>query len=274
MLMKETLLTSDPFELIGLGGLPRSCSSKLINILAQNPRFQTTNTSTMPSVVLGVKAVFRDIPLFSYTDIEPSNRATREALFQFLKGRVHKTVYIDKSRDWVSNYYAIKEIFPQPKFIVPIRDIRGCLLSKYSSNVLDKALPHASVLERSLQLLQGQILGTPIAALNSLVAEEGGIPKDVLIVKAEDLCAQPTIVLRKLHYFLDEEWYEYNLTNIKALSKDSISTVLMGEPSLHKVESNIYPIQENFEEVLGVDVSNMVLKDYEVFYRNFYPEVL
>jgi hypothetical protein len=73
--------------IVFFGGLPRACSTVIINILLQNPKFSGT--------------------------------AYRDHINNV------KDVHFDKDRDWIFDYDNTIRLHPNAKFIAPIRDLRG-----------------------------------------------------------------------------------------------------------------------------------------------------
>ncbi|MDH5682101.1 MAG: sulfotransferase, partial [Spirochaetota bacterium] len=113
-----------------LGGLPRAGSTLLMNILGQNKKFTVTPTSGVLELLYGMRRNFSATPEFKAQGMEnmksPFFNAARGCLEGWYQG--HQVV-IDKNRGWLAFYELLKKMYPEPKVIVPVRDIRGCLLS-------------------------------------------------------------------------------------------------------------------------------------------------
>src|SRR5581483_9536721 len=93
-------------KFVFLGGLPRSGSTLLCNILAQNPAIHSTATSGCMDVLFGVRNSWDQlIEHKANPDREGNNRTKLRVLHAILQAYyadVERSVIIEKCRGWIS----------------------------------------------------------------------------------------------------------------------------------------------------------------------------
>src|SRR5688500_18398279 len=108
--------------------LPRSGSTLLQNILAQNPRFYCSPTSGVITLLESARLAFVDGPPFKAQDPKAMQAGfrglCRAALHGFYAGVTDKPLCVDKSRMWLLNYEWLEWFYPAPKILVCVRDLR------------------------------------------------------------------------------------------------------------------------------------------------------
>ena len=114
-----------------LGGLPRSGSTLLANLLAQNPRIHATSTSGCMDVMFGVRAQWPK--LIEHQAAPPSDDTTRR-VFRGILESYHadksEPVVIDKCRGWLNLIETAEFALGRKiKILVPVRDVRDVLSS-------------------------------------------------------------------------------------------------------------------------------------------------
>lgn len=115
-----------PQKIVFNSSLPRSGSTLLLNILAQNPRFHCTPTSGLFEILYASREQLTKKPFFRAQDPEKMRLAfqgyCRGALRGFFEGSTERPVCVDKSRGWLPYYDWLCEIQPQPKILVCVRE--------------------------------------------------------------------------------------------------------------------------------------------------------
>src|SRR5215212_7468458 len=111
--------------------LPRSGSTLLQNILAQNPRFYCSPTSGVFDLLYGSRAFVSESHLFKAQDPALMKRAFLGFCQGGLKGYyaavTDRPVVVDKSRGWLHHYDWLDLFHPKPKILVCVRDLRSIL---------------------------------------------------------------------------------------------------------------------------------------------------
>jgi sulfotransferase len=108
--------------------LPRSGSTLIQNIIAQNPDFYTTPTSGLVDLVMASKNNYNHSQAFIAQDQKQMENAfltyCKSGMQGYFRGLTDKHFVVDKSREWGVNYGLLNMIFPNPKIICMVRDIR------------------------------------------------------------------------------------------------------------------------------------------------------
>lgn len=123
------------FPLFLNSSLPRSGSTLVQNLLAQNPAFHCTATNDLLDMVVAVRDRWMTATGFmaqGLATIEPRMKAfSRHALYGFYEPEFTAgKVVFDKSRGWLQHVELLEEILERPiKLIVCVRDVRDILAS-------------------------------------------------------------------------------------------------------------------------------------------------
>ena len=114
--------------------LPRSGSTLLQNILAQNPDIYATPTSGMMELMYGARANYTNSPEFLSQDAELMKKGflafCKAGMEAWCSAVTDKKYYIDKGRSWGVHYDWLKMIKDdKPKIIIMVRDLRDVFAS-------------------------------------------------------------------------------------------------------------------------------------------------
>jgi sulfotransferase len=113
--------------------MPRSGSTLLQNVLAQNPSIYATPTSGLLPVITAAKKVYTGSPMFKAQDASAMKTAflnfCRSGMEGFFRGLTDRPFAIDKSRGWAINRDFLDAFYPDPKIICMVRDLREILAS-------------------------------------------------------------------------------------------------------------------------------------------------
>ena len=237
--------------------MPRALSTVAINVLAQNPIFTVSATSTILNNVT-VRAWdgyddFLFIPENYYTKEEWGKQCTDA----FLQKAVNTPYYIDKGRQWIYRHSLITKSFENCKFIVPIRDLRGCYHSANRINPKlfnNLVLPYIRPLTRLFKTLPKQ--------------------DNIYLFYAEEFSVNPKKVLKEIYDFLGIEHFEHDLENIKTLVPDPTGDLTNGNEGIHEIHSKIIPINTDYESLIGKQNSDRLLDKYSEYYEVFYDKSL
>ena len=209
-----------------ISGLPRSGSTLLSSILNQNPRFYASISDCVQQYA---HAIIREteasvgVPVL----VPPAKR------IEVIRG-IFDSYYSDKSevcfntnRGWSGDTAFLKQIYPDFKMIVMLRDVRWVLNSfevlHQKTPLTLKPLYHnqdvQSVYDRT-QMLMGDIpnfggyVSGPLAGVNASFASA---EKDnILYVTYAALVKQPEKTLKAIYAFLGETYYQHDFNNVAA----------------------------------------------------------
>ncbi len=270
-------------KLIFVGGMPRAGSTLLMNLLGQNPRLGVTATSGLSHLLWNLRVAFTNAQEFQAQDEQEMNRRFRNCARGLITGWAEgeQPVYLDKSRWWLQNWETLREVLgATPKIIVPVRDLRGICSSMeklFRANALrvdptqvGQNMAGLSVTGR-VQLWCGS---NPIGAAAQRVRDTFArdIAGQLLFIRMEDLCANPEKELRQVYEYIGEKWHPHKYEDIEQLTVEDDR--VFGIPNLHKVWPKIEPVSEDWDVVLGKELSGEIRRENSWFYELFYRERL
>jgi sulfotransferase len=192
------------------------------SILKQNPNFTANISDPLHDYA-------RNILTTTHAAVGMESAVPIEKRKEIIKG-LFETFYKDgndvcfnTNRAWTANTTLIKDLFPEGKIIVCIRDVNWILDSFEQLNAKNpytiKALYHhqdlGTVYHRTASLMDpnnGYVAG-PITCLSqALYSNE----KDMLcVVDYDALSKNPESTLRKVYEFLGEPYYEHDFDNVE-----------------------------------------------------------
>lgn len=252
-----------------ISGLPRSGSTLLTGILAQNPRFCLGGTSGLVEILLDMRNRWDRIPEFRAMDPFASKvhqistmRGAFDAFTECCSSDPHQRVFFDKSRVWPGHMEMLHEMLGKmPKVIMCVRDIREVLASVenlWRQHSALRQLPFETKDYTKFQSVQGRVGcwmqhdGLVGIAYNRVRdALQRGYKECFLFVEYERLCAEPQEEMDRIHDFLGErEHYEYDFHNIQSAAHED--DLAYGIPDLHKIDSQIRKQRDNrWPDILG-----------------------
>ena len=261
-----------------LAGLPRSGSTLLLNILAQNSGIQVSGTSGLIELLISARN--------SYTTSLNINAQPKDEMDErfkrFCKWAIDGwssyyscSVYIDKNRGWPKYFEFLESVGVEPKMVITIRDIRAIASSMeklYRKNTLRidpsqwNNKSHNTVDDRVRFWLGEGLIGEAGDQIKDLINRN--LINRVHIVKYEDLTSDPEKVLMEILTFMEIEYYEFNLGNIEQITQEDDR--LHGIPDLHNIRPVLSPVEEDWNSIIGVDLSKAIVNGNKWFYDRFY----
>jgi sulfotransferase len=263
-----------------LTGLPRSGNTVLSAILNQNPRFYSSPLSPVCDVAW---SVVRTLNSHESAQRNPNKLALNTSVKAMAHGyyeTVDRPIIFDRAKAWTtpSNFLVLKTINPSPKVLFTVRDtcdILSSLILQYrKTTFLEKRMEETNFYAQHFLPLEDakcdflmdsqQDLQLSFLALKNALKEEN--KQFVHFIEYDDLVTNTHRVLEGVYKFLEEDYYEHDLTSISKLESD---TGLQGkEPStLHDVRKTMGKTSLKPEEVLSPYVLNKY-KDYDNWRKN------
>ena len=253
---------TSPSTIHFVAGLPRSGSTALMNLLAQNPRVFTAPISGLCSIFSGV---FANWTKGDFHRELPNPEARRRILRSILE-HYHETdrpVTIDKDRMWVVHFARLEELLERPvKMIIPVRPIPEILTSfetlrrkdPLELTGADDSIGPGSTIETRAAYFAGAggPLGQAYNAMKDAVTQ--GYLDRMLFVDYNKLMGAPKMQLKRIYEFLEEPYFEHDLGNIEQIAKGDGR--VHGYPGLHDIHSEFKKRSKDPREILGPDVYN------------------
>lgn len=268
------------------GGLPRSGSTVLMNILQQNSRIFTTGTCALTDIIsthILIKSRYRES--FQAMSVDQADKAMYGLIHGATKGwfeaLTDKPVVISKNRNWSSIFH----LYPNSKYIVTVRDLRDVVESFERVNEKTLALhaygdpgivtPAMHIYEKyNHYLKENNSLSSPLNYEVPRMME--WFKKDrskVFFLRYEDFTKEPITMLRKLYNFLEIDWFEHDLNNIQQSQLFEHDHAYFRERTDHVTQKRFRMYKEPMRK-LSNEFHNMVVNENKWFYNAFYPEVL
>ena len=268
------------------GGLPRTGSTVLMNILQQNPFIFTTSTDPYPHILneqILVKSRYSEA--FQAMSCEQADSAmyglVQGATSGWYSGLTNKPIVISKARQWSGLHH----LFPDSKIIVTIRDLRDIVESFDRVNSRIKAL-HTFSNDNTLyaSMTEEEKLHYHFKesnALSSTLRHE--IPKylelfkinnaRVKFVRYEDVLRDPSYMLSRIYSFLGLDSFNHDLNNINQSEMFEHDNAYFREKTDHRTQPKLTAWRDPVR-VLSDKFHQQVVNNNSWFYKAFYPEVL
>ena len=263
--------------------MPRSGSTLLQNILAQNPSFYVTPTSGLLELIFGARLNYTNGAEFKAQDEAAMKKAflafSRAGMEAYFRALTDKPYVMDKSRGWGVHFDLLSMIFEEePKIICMVRDLRQILASmekkfrqnpdKYRPIENHNNLTGTTTLKRVGLHLQSPPVGLALDRLAEI--HQRGWNKKILFVRYEDLTAKPKETLQKVYAYLGIPEFEHNFNNVAQVTQEDDQAY--GIPGLHEIRPKVESLQSDYISTLGKDAVRFVQNNYAWYFKFFdYP---
>lgn len=253
-----------------LAGLPRSGSTLLMNILAQNPEVHATPTSGILDMLVSVR---------NHWNMNEAFRAMDRALSESIKERVLRGMLqdyfahidnpfcIDKNRFW-TEYLELAEVLvggrQNVKVLITVRDLRDVLASFERLYRKTSALSQLS-LETATELKfktaagrvevfadDGQPVGRAFNAIRDAVTR--GWLDCMHFVEYDQLTSQPEQVMSGIYDFLDIAPHTHNFEHVEQVTVED--DFVYGFKDLHIIRPKVEPQDSQWQKTYDDTVFN------------------
>jgi sulfotransferase len=254
-----------------INGMPRSGSTLLSNILAQNPRFHVTPTSGLSELIFGVHQFWKTNPVIKASETPEKQLAIIRDLFQSYHQDTDRPIVFNKSRGWAPIIELVENSLGQPiKILTTTRKITNILASMeklYRKEI--KNINSPMEMNSQMQTLEGRLSvwtsqeGLVGSAFNSIRdAVMRGHGKKFHFIDFEKLTTQPELTMKYVYDFLGEEYYEHNFNNVPQYTKENDTE--HGFSDLHTIKPKVEPVKDDSQEILGY-----TWEQFQNFHFNF-----
>ena len=245
-----------------LSGLPRSGSTLLANILAQNPGTHATATSGMLDVMFMVRNRWDGLIEHKAMDKAESDSRKRNVLLGILAGyhgHVNEDIVFDKSRGHLAHIEMLEWVLgDRVNIIATVRDIPE-ILASMELRWRDASRTGQVEVEKEnyvqMQTVQGrsevwmrpgQVVGLSMNRLRDAVMR--GYGDRIHLVEFDDLTNYPDEVLDQIYQFTDIPHFEHDFgAVIQSTQEDD----RVHDMDLHKIRRVVAPIEPRALKVLG-----------------------
>lgn len=261
--------------------LPRAGSTIFQNLLGQNPDFYVTPTSGMLELLFGARANYTTSPEFKAQDEKMMEKAfisfCRNGMFGYYNEITNKKYVLDKSRGWGVYRPFLDAVYPNPKIICLVRDLRS-IVSSYEKIYRKNPLKHSPLRDDSTGrgttihkrvdewMHPTNTIGRAVERLFEIVRQ--GYDNKILFIKYEDLCLYPERVMTEVYQYLEISHFEHDFDNISQITKEDDSVYGLSE-DLHIIRPKLQMLQKDYNDVLGKDVSEWIYNNYSWYFQKF-----
>lgn len=259
--------------------LPRAGSTLLQNIIAQNPDFYATPTSGVLELVFAARNNYTGSPEFKAQDPDLMRTGflsfCRNGMDGFYHGITDKKYVIDKSRGWGIHYDFLNMIYPDPKIICMVRDLKDIFASMESNfrknpdkqdPILDWSKMQGTSVPKRIDIwAQNPPVGMALERLSELFRT--GIASKILFVRFEDLCLYPETEMQRIYQYLEVPYYQHDFDNIQQVTKEDDE--VYGSFGDHVIRTKLAPVPSKAKILLGKDVTDWIHTSYKWYYDQF-----
>jgi sulfotransferase len=246
-----------------VSGLPRSGSTLLCNILAQNPDMHTTPTSACHEALFTLRNAWGGwIEHQASPDLAAKHNQQR-----VLKSVLHsyhdtaKPMILDKGRGWLSLLELAEfALGRKAKVLVPVRNITQILASfeklhrkQSETGAVNMDYFQSQTVEgRCRHLLSGdQVVGLAYNRLKDAI--QRGLGDRLFIVEFDALTHDPEQTMTKIYQFLELPNFSHDFNNVEQVTKEDDR--IHGSLDLHTIRPAVAPLRDDSESVLGTTLA-------------------
>lgn len=233
-----------------LSGLPRSGSTLLLSILAQNPSIYSNHASVLLPMINNTRDFWcnaKSVKAAS-SDTDHLKRTLRGMLSGYYQHARESELIIDKDRAW--NYYldVLDTITGRKtKVICLVRPPAECVSSflrlykndpLYVSSTERNSGPATIDVARSLADFSG-VVGASYSGIYE-AAVVGNKLDQMLFIDYHKLCENPQAQIDRIYNFFELKSFSHNFKNV-INNQTQIDSVYSSPDSLHKIEKVVRP---------------------------------
>lgn len=264
-------------KIVYLAGLPRSGSTVLANILAMHPNINATSSSPLCSIVQGMRRQWSDDPfLLSQLDsnFEMVHKRLKRSTNAFMQAWVDETkkpIVVDKNRGWLMMLETLRELDPEFKMIITLRDLRRVFSSIEKRHRKTLFLDFPDHMEHNLIDVRANNLFSDNGLIGSIlkglqnIADIPDISKHLYYWRYEDLINAPQETMNGVFEFLGVDGIEIDFENITQSTKEADSYYRMKYPHSVKTELSI-PEQAPISPRILNEITNRFRWYYDMYY--------
>lgn len=258
-------------QINAIAGLPRSGSTLLCNIFNQNTDIHATSTSCLPFFVKNVISGTEQLEFKNLLDKWPVKTENRlkESLRNFVWTwhSAHEKDYVfDKSRGWTDSSFIFRDLFPERKIIVCVRDLRDIFASIVKQDRKNGVLGgNKSIQDKYSEVFGPQgIIGFPLKAIYDIILT----PRpNIIFLRYENFVANPKETMFDLYNMLGIPPFEHDFEKVENTSYDCDGFYLNKFP--HKGSGIVKPTISKPEEYIPIGMIQEIMRVNEKYNRAF-----
>lgn len=238
--------------------MPRSGSTLLCNILAQNPKFHVTPTSGLSELIRGIHQFWKQNPIIKASETPEKQLQIIRDLFQSYHSDTDRPIVFNKSRGWTTLIELVENALQRPvKILTTTRKIT-CILASLEKlyrkeikliNSPMEVGPRMNTLEGRLSIWTAEdgLVGNTFNNIRDAFMR--GHRNKIGLIDFDNLTENPKQVIQGVYDFLREPYYEHDFNNVAQYTKENDAE--HGFTDLHTIRPKIQPVRDDSKEVLG-----------------------
>lgn len=208
-----------------ISGLPRSGSTLLSSILKQNPRFTSGISDPLQMYVHSIiKDTSTAVGMEAAVSIDKRRDIIKGIFDSFYNNS--SEVCFNTNRGWAADTALLKDLFPDFKMIICLRDVPWILDSfellneknpytikpLYHHQELSTVHERCHMLMGNVQNFAGYVAGPLASVQQSMFCNQRN---QILYLEYDVLVKNPLNALKQVYQFLDEPWFEHDFDNVE-----------------------------------------------------------
>lgn len=268
-----------PEKIFFQSSLPRAGSTLLQNVLAQNPDIYATPTSGLLELIFSARANYTNSPEFTAQDPDLMRTAflnfCRKGMLGYFEAITDQKYVVDKSRGWGIHYDWLNTMFPDPKIICMVRDLRDIFASmeknfrqnpEKQNPILDWSKMQGTTVPKRIDIwAQNPPVGMAIERLQEIITL--GNDSKILFVKFEDLCLYPEKEMIRIYEYLGIPQFQHDFDHIEQVTKEDDS--VYGVFGDHVIRTKLEPVPSKAKSLLGREVCDWIYNTYKWYFDKF-----
>jgi len=206
-----------------ISGLPRSGTTLLSTILKQNPKFDASISGPLAIFTRSIIQGASHTGGYRFECPPQKCKKLINGLFQNYYDDPTKEVCFNTNRGWGLLLPTIKDLYPDSKLILCVRDIGWILDSfetlhrknPYSCSKMFSDEENINVYTRCETLIKpDKTLGFAYNALKQALSSE--YKSSIMLIEYNDLASDPKTVLKRLYEFIGEPQFDHDFNNVES----------------------------------------------------------
>jgi sulfotransferase len=233
-----------------ISGLPRSGTTLLSTILKQNPKFEASVSGPLARFTRAIIQESSSQGGYRFECPPEKRKQLINGLFENYYDDPTKEVAFNTNRGWPLLLPTIKDLYPESKMILCVRDI-GWILDSFE--MLQRKNPYTftsmfsdaeriNVYSRCETLLNNaRTLGFAYASVKEAITSE--YKSSIMVVDYIQLAKDPARTMRALYSFIGEEYYQHDFDNVEASYDEFDEDIQL--PGLHTTRKKVQYIERD-----------------------------
>ena len=244
-----------------ISGLPRSGTTLLSTILKQNSKFESSISGPLARFARAIIQESSSQGGYRFECPADKRKKLINGLFENYYDDPTKEVAFNTNRGWGLLLPLIKDLYPDSKLILCVRDI-GWILDSFET--LQRKNPYVftsmfspeentNVYTRCETLMNpGRTLGFAYNTVKQAITSEH--KHSIMVIDYVQLASHPEQTLKSIYKFIDEPYFDHDFENVEASYDEFDEDVQL--PGLHTTRKKVEYIQR--ETIIPPDIWNMV----------------